>query len=209
MGIVRLLHQGGIFMVPLLFLSVIALAVVFNRTIFFAGLTWRGAELQARLRDHIRLGRIREALIFLSDHKGPAAATASAGLAQWAHGREAIENAMVLRSHAEFGQLNRFLMVLETIVTGAPLIGLLGTITGMMGVFRAVAEKMAASPQADTSGILAGIGEALVATATGIFLAVTCLFFHNFFTGLAETQMDATQGVVNAVLAAAEEEKRG
>jgi biopolymer transport protein ExbB/TolQ len=56
---------------------------------------------------------------------------------------------------------------------------------------------MSNNPQADTTGILAGIGEALIATAAGILIAVVCLFFHNMYQRFAEQQMDATQDVAN------------
>ena len=205
MNLVTVIQQGGIFMIPLLLLSIIALSVALERIFFFSSIEWGGAEFQARLREFIRQGRTGEAVLWLTGLRGAFAGTAAAGLAQWARGKAAVEAAMTTRSHLEFSMLNRNLAVLETIVTASPLIGLLGTITGMMGVFRAVAQKMAESPQADTSGILAGIGEALIATAAGICLAVICLFFHNIFQHMADTQIDATEGLALELLELAED----
>lgn len=199
MQLLKVIQQGGIFMVPLLFLSTVALGVIMERIFFFAQLDWAGPEFEARLREFVRQRRTGEAVLWLTGLRGAVAGTAAAGLAQWDKGQEAVETAMANRSHLEYVNLNRYLVILETIVTASPLIGLLGTITGMMGVFRAVAEKMAVNPQADTSGILAGIGEALVATATGICVAVVCLFFHNIFGHLAEVQMDKAQAAANEI----------
>jgi biopolymer transport protein ExbB len=207
-SIIHILTEGGILMVPLGFLSVIALAVVLERTIFFARLPWARVPFETKLKEMVRYEKIREAMLWLSTLQGAPAATALAALGQWGKGAEAIENAMVTISHHESEKLNRYLSVLETTVTASPLIGLLGTITGMMGVFRAVSEKISHNPQADTSGILAGIGEALIATASGILLAVICLFFHNIFQGLAERQMDLTQSAINMMVALNEEETR-
>jgi biopolymer transport protein ExbB len=95
---------------------------------------------------------------------------------------------MIAEAKEQEPELYRFLGLLETIVTAAPLIGLLGTITGMMGVFRAVAQKLGDDPHANTTGITAGIGEALIATATGILVAVLALFLHNVFQALAEAR---------------------
>lgn len=209
MGIVKVIQQGGIFMAPLLLMSVLALSVVMERIVFFVGRERGSDEFMARIREFIRQNRIDDARLWLDGLKGSVSAVAEAGLSQWGRGRDAMENTMAACSHLEFVRLNRYLVVLETIVTASPLIGLLGTITGMMGVFRAVAEKMATNPQADTSSILAGIGEALVATATGICLAVVCLFFHNVFAALAEGQMDSCQTVANEILGMSEASNGG
>ena len=119
------------------------------------------------------------------------------GVNNWEQGDQLLEDAVAAQSQVEYNELHSQLSLLETIVTASPLVGLLGTITGMMGVFRSVAQKLAESPQADTSGILAGIGEALIATATGILVAVFCLLCHNFFQAMAERQMNSTQRAVN------------
>lgn len=184
-------------MIPLLGLSILALAVIFERALYFANLEWGGPRLRDQLSTMLGAGQHSEAIAWLSRLRGPIPNTAIAGLRKWGRGRQAVENAMISQSHREQGQLHRFLAVLETTVTASPLIGLLGTITGMMGVFRAVSLKMSSNPQADTTGILAGIGEALIATAAGILIAVVCLFFHNMYQRFAEQQMDATQDVAN------------
>lgn len=192
-------------MFPLLALSVVALGVVLERAIYFASLEWGGSSFRTRLLELVRQNKVQEAQAWLSGLKGAVANTAQAATRRWSRGRQSVEDAMISQSHRDHGPLHRYLMVLETTVTASPLIGLLGTITGMMGVFRAVSEKLAQNPQADTSSILAGIGEALIATATGILIAVVCLFFHNFFTGLAEKQMEEAQAVANDLLAEFEE----
>ena len=200
MNLATLVQQGGIFMVPLLLMSVLALSVIIERTLYFAMLEWGGAPLRSKLIQFVSGSQITEAQAWLQRLRGPIPAVALAGLRRWDKGRRALDNALVSEAHREQAQLQRFLPVLETTVTASPLIGLLGTITGMMGVFRAVADKMAKNPQADTSGILAGIGEALIATATGILVAVVCLFFHNLFQRLAEQQLEATQDVANVLV---------
>lgn len=206
MNLGTLIQEGGVFMLPLLALSVVALAIVFERALYFANLEWGGEGFRRQLAQLIGSGKRDEALAWLSRMRGPVAGTAVAGLSRWSKGRQAVENAMTSQAHREQGALMRFLSVLETTITASPLIGLLGTITGMMGVFRAVSEKMSTNPQADTTGILAGIGEALIATATGILVAVVCLFFHAIFQRLAERQMDATQDVANLVAELMDEE---
>ena len=108
---------------------------------------------------------------------------------------------MASRARREAAGLRRNLMVLDTAYSGSPLIGLLGTITGMMGTFRTVALHLAKEPSADTTGVTAGIGEALVATATGILIAVVCLVAYSAFTHMVEAQMDAAEALGADLLA--------
>ncbi len=74
--------------------------------------------------------------------------------------------------------LGRGLWVLETIVTAAPLLGLLGTITGMMHAFNLIGNNGLVDP----TGVTAGVAQALIATALGLFIAVVALFAFNFFS---------------------------
>jgi biopolymer transport protein ExbB len=74
--------------------------------------------------------------------------------------------------------MGRGLWVLETIVTGAPLLGLLGTITGMMHSFNLIGGNGLVDP----SGVTGGVAQALIATAFGIFIAIFALFGFNFFS---------------------------
>lgn len=205
MNVLKLVSQGGLAMMPLLVLSVIALAIVLERTLFFASLEWGGRDFRLRLREYVRQRRLSECVLWLTGLRGAVVGVAQAGLQHWERGPESMENAMAAQAQVETMALHRYLVMLETTITASPLIGLLGTITGMMGVFRSVSEKISANPQADTSNILAGIGEALVATATGILVAVFCLFVHNLFQRLAERQMEESQVLANQLLQMSEE----
>ena len=209
MNITHFVQQGGVFMVPLLSLSVLAMAVTIERALYFASLEWGGEPFRRRLLGWLSEGKTEEAERWLGSRKGAVAGTALVAVRRWGRSRASLENAMVAQSHREQGALQRFLVILETTVTASPLIGLLGTITGMMGVFRAVSLKLSENPQADTSGILAGIGEALVATASGILIAVVCLFIHNTFHRLSEHQMDEAQNVANDLLDLHEQTEAG
>lgn len=188
-----LIEQGGIFMIPLLLASVLALAIGLERLVFFLSLERGGEAFREGLLQAIRSGRCPETLESLRPKRGVVAATALAALENWEQTPEVMESAMGRQARRASGNLFRFLRVLDTTVTASPLIGLLGTITGMMGVFRVVAQKLARDPQADTSGITAGIGEALIATATGILVAVVALLIHNFFLSWAEGQMEEAE----------------
>ena len=82
--------------------------------------------------------------------------------------------------------LSRGLWVLETIVTAAPLLGLLGTITGMMHAFNLIGTNGLVDP----TGVTGGVAQALIATALGLFIAVIALFAHNFFSRRQAQMLD-------------------
>jgi biopolymer transport protein ExbB len=82
--------------------------------------------------------------------------------------------------------LSRGLWALETIVTAAPLLGLLGTITGMMNAFNLIGTNGLVDP----AGVTGGVAQALIATALGLFIAVIALFAHNFFSRRQAQMLD-------------------
>ncbi|MBM3461409.1 MAG: MotA/TolQ/ExbB proton channel family protein [Armatimonadetes bacterium] len=199
-SIAALMHQGGIVMYPMLLASVVCVAVVLERLYFYMRLETGGDRFRARLLVLLREGKRREALDWLKSLRGPVPAMAAEGIEEWDDGLAAAEAAMASRARREVPHLRRYLGILDTTYSGAPLVGLLGTITGMMGTFRVVALHLSKDPQADTSGITMGIGEALTATATGISIAVVCLVFYNMFQEWQEGQMDACEAVAADIL---------
>jgi biopolymer transport protein ExbB len=199
-AITSLIAQGGIFMIPLLMASVLSLAVVLERLVFYLRLESGREGFRRTLLGYLQAGKRNEALTWLASLRGPIPATVKAGLEKWDEGSAAVEAAMAARARKEVPSLRHLLPILDTTYSGAPLVGLLGTITGMMGVFRVVAQRLSQNPNADTSGITVGIGEALIATATGILIAVVCLIFHNLFQSWMDDQMDTCEAAAADVL---------
>ncbi len=172
--------HGGIIMWPLLGLSLFALAVIAER-IFW----WSAAK---RRRDSERLTRTYEALsrgdregaINLAKASGdPRLRVIAYGLV---HSESDVEIAIQVQATEELKLARRFLNAMDTIITLAPLLGLLGTVTGIMQSFKFVGgdQELAA---AKVSG---GIGEALIATACGLGIAIITLLPFNLFGGQAE-----------------------
>jgi biopolymer transport protein ExbB len=100
--------------------------------------------------------------------------------AWWVESRAADEASQIEKA------LGRWLWILETIVTAAPLLGLLGTITGMVRAFRLFGDGGLVDP----SGVTGGVAEALIATALGLFIALVALFAFNFFSHRQAEVMD-------------------
>jgi biopolymer transport protein ExbB len=100
--------------------------------------------------------------------------------AWWVESRAADEASLIEKS------MGRWLWVLETIVTAAPLLGLLGTITGMIRAFKLFGNQGLVDP----AGVTGGVAEALIATALGLFIALIALFAFNYFSQRQAQVMD-------------------
>ena len=194
---IDLIEQGGFAMIPLILGSVAAFGIGMVRLVYFLRLERGGPAFRQRLLELLKTSKPGEALDWLQDKQGIVPATARAAAERWTADGTIVQQAMESRARLEARELYRYLPFLETTVTAAPLVGLLGTITGMMSVFRTVAGKLANDPHANTSGITAGIGEALIATATGILVAVIALFIHNSFQSWAEAHLDEAERVAD------------
>ncbi len=180
------LKLGGIVILPLSILAVIALAVMIEKAVLY----WRHAKLSEQL-----LGLVETYGFSWNDLEAELAAldprnyfrrffqTVLANRhhpAWWTESRAADEAQLIETS------LGKRLWVLETIVTAAPLLGLLGTITGMMHAFQLIDGKGLVNP----TGVTGGVAQALIATAIGLLIALISLFGFNYFSRLQSQTLD-------------------
>ena len=193
--IAQFIKGGGFVMYPLLLISLIAIAVIVERLIVFAQLGKRMPGLLAEVMRLCAAGHEKRALELCEAGSGPLAASLATVLRH--RGLNVLEVERLVEETAQeyFIQLERLLPLLDTATTVSPLLGLLGTITGMIGTFNAIA---AAHGQGNTDAILAGVGEALYATATGLMIAVICFITYNYFTArlqviVSESEQGATK----------------
>jgi len=173
--VLRVLSQGGLVMVPLAVCSILALTVIIERYATLRGADCGGAELIARVRLALQKGGGLEALKKCERAHGPVANVLAAGLRAYLLGSP-VRQAMEEQALAEQPGLNRRLAVLDTTVTLAPLLGLLGTVLGMISAFRIISVSGTSHP----AGITGGVAEALVATATGLGIAIFSLVGYNW-----------------------------
>lgn len=180
----RLVTRGGPVMIPLLACSVLALAIVFER----AWTWWRLAPPTDADQVLIRAARgdWDEAIRAGEASRSPVARVLAAGLR---HRHPAPALAMEAAALAEVGRLKRHLPLLDTIVTLSPLLGLLGTVTGMISAFGVMAQTGVNEPHALTGGV----AEALLATATGLAVAIVALVPYNLFNARIEELLEAVE----------------
>jgi biopolymer transport protein ExbB len=182
--VVSLFVKGGPVMWPILFCALLAVAVVGERAFWW----WQ----QSRLRDRKALLKIMDAL-----HRGDV--EQAAGLAKGSrdpviqivnHGLNEHDSSFQVAMQAAAGAVlrraGRFIPVMDTLVTLAPLLGLLGTVTGIMRSFTSIG-----SAELAVGKVTGGIGEALIATACGLCIAIVSLVPLNYFGGkVAELQYE-------------------
>jgi biopolymer transport protein ExbB len=168
-------------MAPLLLCSVIALAVVIERFLFWRRISSRQAVQQ--MLDLIEQGEINKAFNLGRQADSPLARVLSSGLA---HRNPLLTKALEVAAQKEIPVLKQRLTMLDTIITLAPLLGLLGTVTGMIGSFGIMSQSGIGQPHAVTGGV----AEALIATATGLLIAILTLIPYNYFSNRAEQEME-------------------
>jgi len=171
-AVIAVLARGGPVMIPLAACSVLALAVILERTLTWWRLgTSRDPELvlaraaKGEWTEASELGRVS---------RSPVARVLAAGIQ---HRNPAPTLAMEAAARHELARLRRFLPVLDTVVTLSQLLGLLGTVTGMIAAFGIMGQSGMNSPHAITGGV----AEALIATAVGLGIAIAALVPLNFF----------------------------
>jgi biopolymer transport protein ExbB len=173
--------KGGIVMIPLMLCSLISLALTIERILFWSKLKSR--EVLHEILTHVEKGEFDQALKLGKSSPQPIARVMAAGIA---HRNPAPAKAMEAAAQAEIPVLKRRLGVLDTIVTLAPLLGLLGTVVGMIGSFDVMADVGIGQPHAVTGGV----AEALISTATGLLIAILSLISYNYFTARVEREMN-------------------
>ena len=172
--------RGGPLMWPLLVCSVVSLAVIVERLLFWVRATaQRNDPLICRLFDLTEAGDFDAAVALGQGSASMAARVLVAGLAHRAYG---LVPTMEAAAVSEIEGMKRGLSVLDTIITLAPLLGILGTVAGIIESFELLGEAGIQDPQAVTGGI----AQALVTTATGLSVAIVTLLPYNAFTRRVE-----------------------
>src|SRR2546428_212757 len=184
---IKLFLKGGPIMWPLLLTSIVAMAAVIERVIF-------------RVRERLRRDPDVVENIFGQLERGNVDGAVAAGsgsndfLARivvyaLSHRGKSMSNAFMRAANQELQRFNRGLPVLDTIITLAPLLGLLGTVTGLIHAFGLLGAQELGSPVAITGGI----AEALIATAFGLGIAIVALIPFNYLAARLEEARNEIQ----------------
>jgi biopolymer transport protein ExbB len=189
------LLKGGPVMWPLFLCAIISVTLMVERYFALRAVVRGSRGLRQQVRASLAEGRGRAALSLIEMRRGPIARVLQTALENRALGREKLEHLITEVAMEETPSLSRGLGALDTIITVAPLLGLLGTVTGMIGAFQVVALSTGLSAPAEITG---GVAEALIATASGLAIAIGTLVGYNFLSDqlkgiVGEMEMAATQ----------------
>ena len=186
----RIFAAGGIVMWPLLTFSILAIALIIERLVFWVRISRRQRRV---MQDILRTYRQSPMDVYPKLRKNinlPSARIFLEALELEGASPKQFHLALASAMQAELPHLKRFSTVFATVISVSPLLGLLGTILGLIAAFDAL---QIGDIGANTSGVTGGISEALVSTAAGLTVAIFTLLFANLFRGLYKRQIALIQ----------------
>lgn len=171
--------KGGPVMIPILLCSILSLAISLERLVYTARCRWDTKDLMERIKLLLGQQKPLEAMQVVKKARGPVAVVLGSGIANFDRDVETIREYMRATGQQEIHKLERGLPMLNAIITVSPLLGLLGTITGLMESFNVLGSLQGVS---DPSLLSMGIAEALITTAAGLIVAVPTVVLHYFIS---------------------------
>lgn len=178
-GLVEYFYKGGGMMWLLLAVAVLATIIILERlfTLFIKART-NPRKLVEKVISLISDESMEAAIDYLAGHKSPVAKVLLAGLEKANRGRAVMEEAMAMKASSELAFLDRGMIYLSASATVAPILGFLGTVTGMIKAFQAIA----LAGEVEPTLVASGISEALITTATGLLIAAPVAVFYAVFS---------------------------
>ena len=171
---IELMGKGGIMMYPIFLASIVAFAIIIERLVFFRKSNENPDDIFAAIKDLVRNDKHPAA----KSTGGPISRMLEVGAQARKEPRWKLEEKLTVHGQEEISELRKNLRGLEVIATISPLMGLLGTVVGMVKAFNKVAQYKG---QVDPSLLAGGIWEALLTTAAGLALAIPVVIMLNYF----------------------------
>lgn len=182
----RILELGGPVMIPLLLCSIFAVAIGIERLWFLVRTRIDTDDLLEDIKLSLGQGKVLEAMQIAKKSRGPVATVIAAGIAFYDHEREEIKEHMQAVGREEIYKMERRMDALDTVVMISPLLGILGTVTGIINSFNVMA---ALEGVAQASALSSGIAEALITTAAGLIIAIPTMALSAYLNGIINKQI--------------------
>jgi biopolymer transport protein ExbB len=210
--------KGGIVLWIIMALSVVGLAIIIERLLYFRSIRVDEDKLFQRVKASIEKGHYEEALSICDNNESPLSALIKVGIEYRTYPEAAQKEVLKDAAAQEVPRLERNVSALGTIAHISPLLGLLGTVTGTMQAFGVLGRF---GSVADPSILAAGVAEALITTVGGIIVAVPAVIFYNYLVEKVNMILLKTENQVTALVlminsakrhglaARAEESRRG
>ncbi|MBW1616926.1 MAG: MotA/TolQ/ExbB proton channel family protein [Deltaproteobacteria bacterium] len=199
--IINTIKQGGIVIIPLILCSLISLAVIIERLFFWISLKKKQDPI---LRDQIlQLFQKQDWDAIKKITKANKDHIIKILISGILHKDFSLSKALEAAAAEEIKKMRKYMNIIDTIITSAPLLGILGTVTGIIASFTAIS-----SAGIDQAGIVsAGIAQALITTAAGLVVAIFSLFFYNFFNTQIENAISSIESYATSLEVLFEKEK--
>jgi biopolymer transport protein ExbB len=197
MSLYQIIIKGGIMMIPIALCSLIALAILVERLFSLRRIRINTGTFVLQVKNMLLRQKVEEAVMLCKDTPGPIAAITQAGLLKHNRPREEIKDAIEGAAKTQVFHLERYLGILGTIAAIAPLIGFLGTVTGMIKAFMDIQNL---GGNVDASVLAGGIWEALITTAAGLSVGIPALIFYNWLLSKVELHVFEMQESSNELM---------
>lgn len=201
-----LLVKGGIIMIPIGIASLVGAAIIIERLFYFRRIGIDEDQLIVRLKATLEKGHFDEALAICEASVSPITNLMRVGIANRHRPAGLLRETMVDAANMEIPRLERYLSALGTVATVAPLLGLLGTVTGIINAFGVIGRFGAVG---DPALLARGISEALITTAAGLIVSIPATVFFNYLVGKANHTIIRLENHANEMQALLAGEPRG
>jgi len=171
-------EKGGFLMYPIFVCSLVAITIFFERMFYLKSIKTKSKRFVLRVKDLVKKGSIELAISACRKSPTPVSQIMLAGLMKFGQGRDEMKEAIEDSANQEIPVLERNLSTLSTIGNITPLLGLLGTVFGMVKAFNVIAVMGVGKPEA----LAGGISEALLTTAFGLSIAIPTIVVYNYLS---------------------------
>ena len=172
--------KGGPLMWPILLCSVFALAIIIERVWYLRKIQIDTRQFLNRILDKMKRHQIKEALEICETKKNPISQILKAGILKYDRGRQQIKEAIEDAALYEEPHLEKNMTALATVAHISPLLGLLGTVVGLVRCFQIIQEKSTALQPVSPGDLAGGIWVALLTTVAGLIVAIPAFVAYNY-----------------------------
>ncbi len=197
MNLYSIFFKGGILMWPILLCSILAVAIIIDRYITLRKAKINAPAFMVRIRGFIKQDDINGAMNYCRQDKSSVSHIIKIGLQKYSLGHQRVKEAIENAGRQELIKLEKGLNILASISGIAPLLGFLGTVTGMISAFMTIQDLAGAANPSDLAG---GIWEALTTTAFGLIVGILALGFYNYYLNYIKKLVGDMENVANDVV---------
>ncbi len=206
MNLLDMFLKGGFIMWPILFSSVVALAIIIEKIIVLRKTRQNIPTFMVKIRNYLKRKDVAGAVNYCMEEKSPISNIVKKALKKYKHGHQRVVETIETAGRQEISKLEKGLSTLATIAGAAPMLGFLGTVTGMITAFMRIQELQGSAGPSDLAG---GIWEALLTTAFGLLVGIPVLAVYNYLLSTVQKIVVNMEMVVTDVLDVLEDAAKG